>query len=135
MKTTQLNLTGQWWGHFTYPNHLGPVTPFNAQFLDQAGRIVGATTEFDQFRPDHVIEAIISGHYHGESIDFTKAYQGAGPDYEQPIDYVGRISADGNVITGVWSLLEIDGRFEMRRDLNETEAAAMADAMELLSRD
>ncbi|GGD56364.1 hypothetical protein GCM10011411_15480 [Aurantiacibacter arachoides] len=64
----------------------------------------------------------------GEAVDFTKTYARAGFGYENPVDYVGRVTDDGNRITGVWSLRDMNGSFEMihhaaREEAEEREAA------------
>lgn len=45
--------------------------------------------------------------------------------YENPVDYVGQLSGDGMVVSGVWSLFDINGTFEMHR---EEQVAAMEKA-------
>jgi len=50
-------------------------------------------------------------------VDFTKSYRAGSFGYEAPIDYVGSLSQDGLMITGVWSMYEMDGTFEMVRDV------------------
>ena len=50
--------------------------------------------------------AIISGSRSGSSVDFTKMYDGES-DAAHALDYVGRLSADCNSITGAsgaWSM-------------------------------
>lgn len=65
-----------------------------------------------------MLEARIAGTRNGVGVDFTKTYgPGGHSHYANPVDYVGTISGDGNLIRGRWSILEIDGTFEMRRDL------------------
>ncbi len=55
-------------------------------------------------------------------MDFTKTYSNPSFGYNNPIDYVGRVSEDGKSITGVWSVLNMDGTFEMHRgDASEEE--------------
>ena len=72
-----------------------------------------------------VIEASLAGARDGSSVDFTKTYpKNASPDYAEPVDYVGTLSSDGTVIRGVWSLLDWDGTFEMRREPNTNESVA-----------
>ena len=56
------------------------------------------------------------GHRSGRSVDFTKTYLRNEDGYENPVDYVGQLSEDGLTITGVWSLLEWNGEFEMTRE-------------------
>ncbi len=58
---------------------------------------------------------MLSGSRQGSSVDFTKVYDGAS-DAAHAVDYVGRLSADGNTISGVWSLEDMDGSFEMHRE-------------------
>ncbi len=66
--------------------------------------------------------AVIAGFRSGRAVDFTKTYQGSASGYENPVDYVGRLSPDGMIVTGVWSLLEWNGTFEMHRDAPGGEA-------------
>lgn len=125
MSSGAFNLTGQWTGDFAYPAGAGPTTPFVAAIEDRAGHLSGIVSEHDLFS-GAVIEAVIAGTRDGTMVDFTKTYgPAASPGYSQPIDYVGTLSSDGLVITGVWSLLDWDGTFEMRRDAigEEPEAA------------
>jgi hypothetical protein len=72
-------------------------------------------------RSSDSLEAILSGSRHGSALDFTKAYDGAS-DAAHAVDYVGRLSGDGNSITGVWSLADADGAFEMHREAVWEEA-------------
>ncbi|MBX7541189.1 hypothetical protein [Qipengyuania sphaerica] len=55
-------------------------------------------------------------------MDFTKAYIDPPHGYENPVDYVGKFSSDGNSVTGVWSLLDMNGTFEMHREIEATAA-------------
>ncbi|MBX7492330.1 hypothetical protein K3163_03820 [Qipengyuania sp. 1NDW9] len=87
--------------------------------------------EPDIFRPTATIEAEISGHRTARSVDFTKVYFDAPRGYENPVDYVGQISSDGLEVTGVWSLLDMNGTFEMQREqgMAETEEAETAETV------
>jgi hypothetical protein len=111
-----MNISGLWLGSFSYPAGLGPTTPFLARLEDHGGSLAGSMIE-----PNTVgtstdeLEAVLSGSRDGHSVDFTKVYDGAS-DAAHAVDYAGRVSADGNSITGVWSLAEFDGTFEMRRE-------------------
>ena len=125
MPNDRSNLSGQWSGEFSYPRHSGPTTPFLARLGDRGGRLDGTIIEPDVFGGG-TIEASIAGVRHGSGVDFTKTYGPPAPfGYDAPVDYVGQVSADGNTIAGVWSLLEFDGRFEMRRE------ESMGDAIEV----
>jgi hypothetical protein len=110
------DLTGQWHGTYTYPAQSGPPTPFIARLLDEHGAISGLIFEPEMLVSGETITAVVEGHRAGRSVDFTKTYQNSLPDYENPIDYVGQLSANGNEVRGVWSLLEWNGAFEMYRE-------------------
>lgn len=66
--------------------------------------------------------ALISGSRQASAIDFTKMYDGQS-DAAHAVDYVGRLSGDGNSISGVWSLASLDGTFEMHREAVWEEVA------------
>ena len=87
--------------------------------------------EPDIYRPTATIEAEISGVRTARSVDFTKVYLDAPRGYENPVDYVGQISSDGLEVTGVWSLLDMNGTFEMQREqgISETEEAETAETV------
>ncbi len=115
------DLSGQWSGEYTYPNGMGPVTPFLAVIEDNGGRLAGTIIEPNTIA-DGTLEADLVGVHHGSGIDFTKTYTpGASRHYAEPVDYVGAISDGGMVISGVWSLHDLDGTFEMRRELTREE--------------
>lgn len=109
------DLTGIWHGDFSYPAHAGPTTPFVARLEDVAGRVSGTIIE-PHLATGATIEAHISGLRRGASVDFTKSYARGDGDYDTPVDYVGQVSVDGDTVTGMWSLLHLDGRFEMHRE-------------------
>ena len=125
------DLTGLWSGEFAYPHHAGPTTPFLARLEDHAGQLSGTIIEPNIWTGAGTAEATIIGLRHGTSVDFTKSYGPPAPEgYESPVDYVGTVTPDGNTVKGVWSLLDMDGTFEMRREEEtreeqeaETEAA------------
>ncbi|MDJ0978628.1 MAG: hypothetical protein QNI87_08830 [Erythrobacter sp.] len=110
-----LNLTGKWGGVFSYPSDYAPTTPFLADIIEEAGAFSGTTIEPDLYS-DSPANARITGHRSGRSVDFTKVYPGRRDGYANPVDYVGQLSEDGLVITGVWSLLQWNGEFEMTRE-------------------
>ncbi|MDG5746897.1 hypothetical protein P8Q88_01790 [Qipengyuania sp. XHP0207] len=72
--------------------------------------------EPDIFRPGSTVGAKLSGIRSARAVDFTKIYPHPPQGYENPVDYVGQLSADGLVVTGVWSLLDLSGTFEMHRE-------------------
>jgi len=103
-------------GSFAYPGGMGPTTPFLASLSDEDGMIRGTTIEPNTIgASSDQLEAVLSGSRSGSSVDFTKMYDGES-DAAHAVDYVGRLSTDGNSITGVWSLEALDGTFEMHRE-------------------
>ena len=109
-------MSGEWHGTYTYPGNLGPATPFMVSIADIGGSLSGRIIEPDMFYGSGTLVARLIGHRAGQTVDFTKTYEQPPVGYENPIDYVGSLSADGLTVTGVWSLLKFDGSFEMLRD-------------------
>lgn len=123
------NLSGEWNGTFRYPGDYFPETPFVARIVEIAGQLSGTIIEPSVEAGEPTLTALIRGVRNGNSVDFTKAYIGFRCGYETPVDYVGNLSGDGTAITGVWSLVEADGTFEMYRDperkgMDETRAVS-----------
>lgn len=109
------DLSGEWDGRFSYPGGRGPETPFRAR-IDQADqRFTGTIEEPDLYLSGGSALATIVGISSAGSVDFTKTYRRAAQGYENPVDYVGQVSADGMRVAGVWSLLDMNGQFEMVR--------------------
>lgn len=123
-RSSPFSLTGEWSGEFSYPQHLGPVTPFVARIEEADGQVTGTSLEPDTI-DGGTINAMLNGVRQGLTIDFVKTYTDLSEHYDTPVDYVGRISRDGNVISGVWSRLDMDGRFEMRRELKVADEVAV----------
>ena len=116
MATKSLNIGGLWMGSFSYPARRGVTTPFLARIEDEGGALSGTIIEPNTMgQSSDSLEAILSGSRQGHQVDFTKTYDGAS-DAAHAVDYVGRLSSDGNVISGVWSLADLDGTFEMYRE-------------------
>ncbi len=118
--TKALNLSGLWMGSYAYPG--GGAVPFLARIEDVDGALSGSIIEPNTMGlSTDSLEAILSGSRHGSAVDFTKIYDGAS-DAAHAVDYVGRLSGDGNSVTGVWSLADADGAFEMFREAVWEEA-------------
>ena len=126
-----LDLTGTWHGIYSYPGDEGPPTPFLAIILDRAGSITGTIVEPDQFYGQGTLDAAIAGVRAGTSVDFIKTYNDSLSGYDNPVDYVGRLSDDGQTVSGIWSLLDRDGSFEMERETEIEEPVAAEEAEEL----
>lgn len=127
-----LDMTGLWHGTYTYPQHVRETLPFVANLTDACGRLSGTIMEpasgEEAFHAEEA-EAIISGTRGGRSVDFTKTYRGA--IWLHSVDYVGQLSADGRTVTGMWSVAEWDGTFEMHRDLKLEELAEVEERAEV----
>jgi hypothetical protein len=116
MAEGELNLSGLWLGSYSYPSGLGPTTPFLARIEDYDGSLSGTIMEPNTMGgSSDELQAVISGSRSGSSVDFTKMYDGES-DAAHAVDYVGRLSTDGNTVSGVWSLENLDGSFEMYRE-------------------
>ena len=89
------NLSGLWLGSFSYPQGLGPTTPFLARIEDHAGSLDGSIIEPNTVgSSSEQLQAVISGSRERDAVDFTKMYDGES-DAAHAVDYVGRLSADG----------------------------------------
>lgn len=132
MSEDRLNMTGLWEGTYAYPSYQGPTTPFVARIAEEGGTLAGTIMEPNTigFSSDE-LEAMLNGAREGAAVDFTKTYDGSS-DAAHAVDYVGRLSDDGNLVTGVWSLGEIDGTFEMRRETSWEEVVGTEAAEEPL---
>lgn len=126
-----LDLSGQWDGIFAYPAGRGPETPFLASIVQRGNRISGSIIEPDLYGPGSAAEASIIGVAGGDAVDFTKTYVKASRGYGHPVDYVGQVEEDGNRIRGVWSLLEMNGTFEMTRQEQVEVAVEKEEKVEL----
>ena len=112
----RINLSGLWLGSYSYPSGQGPTTPFLASLQDHEGSLSGTIIEPNTIGLSSTeLSAIINGSRSGSAVDFTKIYD-ASSDAAHAVDYVGRLSGDGSTITGVWSLEQLDGTFEMYRE-------------------
>lgn len=98
---------------------------------ETGGQFSGSIIEPDIYRPTQTLGAEIAGHRSARAVDFTKVYPNAPSGYENPVDYVGQLSSDGLVVSGVWSLLDMNGTFEMHREqgIAEPEEAETAETV------
>lgn len=130
MSRDRFDMTGLWHGTFAYPGFQGPTTPFVARFSDDDGLLGGTIMEPNTMgRSSEELQAVVNGNRKGRAVDFIKTYDGSS-DAAHGVDYVGRLSADGDSVTGVWSLCELDGTFEMHRDIALEELAAVEEEAE-----
>lgn len=111
------DLTGSWDGTFSYPDvpEAGPVTPFLAKLVDRGGALSGTIIEPHEYR-DGTAHSQIVGQRIGRSVHFAKDYHDAGWHYAETVLYYGRLSEDGDTITGEWQIEHWRGPFEMTRE-------------------
>jgi len=131
MSGNRLDMTGLWHGTFAYPAFQRPTTPFVAQISDDDGVLSGTIMEPNTIGwSSEELNAVLAGNRLGEAVDFIKTYDGSG-DAAHSVDYVGRLSDDGNSVTGVWSLCDLDGTFEMHRDARLEDLVSAEEEAEL----
>lgn len=131
MSQNRMNMTGLWHGTFGYPAFQGPTTPFVAQIKDDGGVLSGTIMEPNTIGiSSDELQAVLAGNRQGDAVDFSKTYDGSS-DAAHAVDYVGRLSDDGSNVTGVWSLSDLDGTFEMHRDIALEDLVAAEEAAEL----
>lgn len=131
MVDNPLDLSGTWDGMFVYPQDTLPKTPFVAEISEEAGVISGKTLEPDLYS-NSTLKAEFVGCRSERVVDFTKSYSTPLEGYESPIDYVGQLSEDGQIVTGSWTMQDWSGQFEMTRQTQintnvETRQSAESD--------
>ncbi len=110
------NLTGVWQGLFTYPRAL-KAGHFNATLIETANHLSGSTSEMWLWgsRAGETVLAMLSGRRAGNSVTFTKTYEGP----EEPnhsVKYEGTLTDDFLEIEGRWFIPGVwAGRFLMIR--------------------
>jgi hypothetical protein len=128
-----LDMSGLWHGTYSYVGYARGAMPFAANIVDDGGHLSGTIIEpsadEEQVFGAEEVESVIAGARGGQAVDFTKTYQGVA--WNHSVDYVGRLSSDGQIVTGMWSVDSLDGTFEMHRDLKLEELAAQEEEVEL----
>lgn len=126
------SLTGSWSGAYRFPGDRFPETVFNVQIEEVGGAFTGSMQEPNAFRhgPGAVVTAEIEGERSGQSVTFTKFYDGSG-GMNHAVRYEGQANADLTRIEGRWSIpRDWSGTFFMVRDDAGAEAEAEAAAEE-----
>jgi hypothetical protein len=109
------SLTGSWSGAYRYRADAGPETVFNVQIEEVGGAFTGAMQEPNQ-RRGGVVTADIEGVRTGQSVTFTKFYDGSG-GMDHAIRYEGTADAELTRIEGRWAIpRNWTGTFFMVRD-------------------
>jgi hypothetical protein len=117
------NLTGVWHGLYTYPVARARVL-FGATLIESGAWLTGATHEVATSGPaaGQTLIATLEGRHAGQSVTFTKTYDGNVPGYGV-VAYEGTLSADASEIEGRWSIRNAwSGKFLMIRSTGKTQA-------------
>ncbi|MGQ0531569.1 MAG: hypothetical protein ACT4OF_02625 [Caulobacteraceae bacterium] len=131
MTKRRSSLTGSWSGAYRFPGDARPETVFNVQIEEVGGAFTGALQEPNAygFAPGQVITADIEGVRNGQSVDFTKFYDGSG-GMAHAVRYEGTADSDLSRIDGKWSIpRDWSGTFFMVRE-DDGEAAEAEEAVE-----
>ena len=116
-----VDLSGRWSGVYFYPvsganrDDTWPPTPFTALLTDVAGRVAGTTTEPDMLAgPDAPpVSAVVEGRHAAGELTFVKITDAP---RQHPIHYSGVIAANGDSISGRWTIPgSWSGTFRMQR--------------------
>ncbi len=104
----RLDLSGEWLGVYSYPRDLAPVS-FSASLRERGGRLSGSIAEMQGRRI-----AAIEGRRIRFVVTWLKSYEHR--DIDHDIQYEGEVSADGEEISGVWTIFsDWSGTFLMVR--------------------
>ncbi|RHW17273.1 hypothetical protein D1610_12095 [Sphingomonas gilva] len=129
MSNDPMNLTGAWFGSFSYLGTGDPDVSFIASLEEVAGVLSGTTSEPNTIAGTTThLNAFIRGSREGAEVSFTKMYDGES-DAAHAVNYAGTVNAEGTRVSGFWQLEEWSGGFEMTRtqvqeeELEEVEMA------------
>lgn len=126
-----MNLTGAWFGSFSYLGTGDPDVSFIAALEEVAGMVSGTTSETNTIGDTSMhLSAIVRGSREGAEVSFTKMYDGAS-DAAHVVNYAGTVSGDGTRMTGFWQLEDVSGGFEMSRTHAEEEEEELEVEVEL----
>lgn len=119
------SLTGSWSGAYRYSSDVRGEVVFNAQIEEVGGAFTGALQEPNAhgYASGSVVTSDIEGVRTGNSVVFTKFYDGSGGMFHA-VRYQGTVDANLTRIDGKWSIpRDVTGTFFMVRDDTAEEAA------------
>ena len=125
MTARRASLSGSWSGAYRFPRDAQPEIVFNAQIEEVEGAFTGALQEPNIYgrASGSVITSEIEGVRTGQSVTFTKFYDGSG-GMAHAVRYEGTTDANFSRIDGKWSIpRDWSGTFFMVRDDGAAEAA------------
>jgi hypothetical protein len=109
------DLTGVWFGEYTYPLDHPPVS-FIANIDDRGGLIEGRVDEPNSTGMPFAdrLYARLAGTRNDRYVVLTKTYDGTG-GVTHSVAYTGQVDEEGNTIEGIWRVAGWSGRFSMTR--------------------
>jgi hypothetical protein len=125
MTARRASLSGSWSGAYRFPNDARPEVVFNAQIDEVEGAFLGALQEPNVYdlASGSVITSEIEGVRTGQSVTFTKFYDGSG-GMAHAVRYEGTADANLSRVDGKWSIpRDWSGTFFMVRDDGAAETA------------
>jgi hypothetical protein len=111
----RLDLSGDWAGTYSYPGLLKPVS-FTAKLSEQGGWLSGMMEEKSVMGrgPARLRAASVQGRRVGLAVTWMKMYEDREVNHD--VEYEGAVDADGDEITGRWSIFgNWSGSFVMVR--------------------
>ncbi|SFR80044.1 hypothetical protein [Sphingomonas jatrophae] len=128
MTVDRMNLTGAWFGSFSYLGTTQADVSFIATIEEVAGLVTGETSEHTDVAGLQVeLKAILRGSREGADVSFIKAYDGAGMA-AHAVEYRGTLSDDGKRVSGAWEMEGVMGGFEMHREIVDVAAEEVLEA-------
>jgi hypothetical protein len=122
--TDRRNLTGAWFGTYSYLGDPRDDVSFVASLEEVVGMISGSISEPNTIgESSDQLGAVVRGHRDGGEVTFTKIYDGAS-DAAHAVQYAGTVSDDGTRLSGFWQLEDLSGSFVMTRTHAEEELEA-----------
>jgi hypothetical protein len=125
MTARRASLSGSWSGAYRFPNDARPEVVFNVQIDEVEGAFLGSLQEPNVYgrASGSVVTADIEGVRTGQSVTFTKFYDGSG-GMAHAVRYEGTADANLSRVDGKWSIpRDWSGTFFMVRDDGAAETA------------
>ena len=101
----ETDVSGLWSGAYSYRRLLATVS-FEARLDEMRGAVSGVVEELsDLVHPPRRVTATLYGRRDVCTVSWIKVYdEPTLPGYDQPVAYLGVVSADGTEIRGEWRL-------------------------------
>lgn len=131
MTADRMNLTGAWFGSYSYLGTGDPDVSFIANLEEIAGIVSGSVSEPNSIGDSSPqLNAMVRGNRDGAEVVFAKTYDGAS-DAMHRVDYAGTVNEAGTRVAGFWQLEDVSGSFEMTREHAEEKQEEQVIEVEL----